>query len=280
MPDEDGKDDEVITDDEQEDVEVDMTPSDDDDEKKGGKAKDDTATLRTEFDTYKKEKDAELVELRGKHSDLKSALHQARQANKAGKKKDEEEPPLTDDQLLKILRDNEGDPQTILNVVKYQAKRAATKASKDELTDSALRKKVTESNTLLGKLYPGLSDDSSKIRASVDRAKADYGLDDHPLGDLFATGVEVLNNLTELLSAAEERGRESATKTKGTADSQRKAAIKAGQGGAFKATPGKKGTLSESQEEVAGQMNLTPSQRKIMAQISGKKTQTVSVKEA
>jgi len=266
------------TDSDEIDVVVDLTPSDDGaDDKSSAKDAADTVS-KSEFDSFKAkaENDAkELERLRKDKSDLKSALHQARQTKKASKK--DEEPPLTDAQLMTILRDNDGDPQTILNVVKYQAKRAASEASKEELSERDLTKKVSEANQLLSQMYPKLADEGSNIRVSVDEAKADLGITDHPLGDYFATGVQLLHNLPGLIEAAEKRGEESASK--GTAEQRRKAAIRTGKGGAFRQSTGKRGTLSETADEAATQMGLSPAQRKIMAQISGRKTQTVSVKE-
>lgn len=212
-----------------------------------------------------------LTRLEGDKKNLNKALHEARQ-----KKAAKEDAPLTEDQLLKILQDNEGDPQTMLNIVKYQAEQAAKKVSGDVLSDAETKKKGKEANSVLKKMYPSLDDDSSEMRTAVDETKSYYGLDGHPLGDYFATGVQVLNALPSLIEAAERRGKDAALKD--NADVKRKESIKDNltpKGG--KKTPPGAG-LTMSQKEAADQLNLTPGQLKTYKQIVGK-TATVQVKE-
>ncbi|MEA2066543.1 MAG: hypothetical protein U9O65_05535 [Thermotogota bacterium] len=213
---------------------------------------------------------ANFKKLEGDKRNLNKALHEARQ-KKAGK----EDAPLTDKQLLKILEDNDDDPQTILNVVKYQAEQAAKKASGEVVSDAETRKKSKEADTLLKSMYPSLDDDSSDMRKAVNETKLYYGLGDNPLGDFFATGIQVLNALPDLITSAEKRGEETALK--GKADDKRKKSIKDNlslKGGKEVLSTG----LTESQTETASQLNLSDAQMKTFKKIVGK-TATVTVKE-
>lgn len=213
---------------------------------------------------------ANFKKLEGDKRNLNKALHEARQ-KKAGK----EDAPLTDKQLLKILEDNDDDPQTILNVVKYQAEQAAKKASGEVVSDAETRKKSKEADTLLKSMYPSLDDDSSDMRKAVNETKLYYGLGDNPLGDFFATGIQVLNALPDLITSAEKRGEETALK--GKADDKRKKSIKDNlslKGGKEVLSTG----LTESQTETASQLNLSDAQMKTFKKIVGK-TATVMVKE-
>ena len=212
-----------------------------------------------------------LKSLEGDKRNLNKALHEARQ-----KKAVKEEAPLTDEQLLKILEDNEGDKQTILNVVKYQAEKAAKKVSGEVVTDADMKKKGKEANGILKNMYPSLDDDSSEMRKVVDETKSYYGLGEHPLGDFFATGIQVLNALPDLITFAENRGKESALK--GKADDKRKSNIKDNlshkKGGKKTSSAG----LTESQTETAKQLGLSDAQLKTFKKIVGTSA-SVSVKE-
>ena len=166
--------------------------------------------------------------------------------------------------------------QTMLNVVKYQAEQAAKKGSTEAISASNMKKKVSESDEVLTRMYPQLAEEGSEIRASVDKTKEEYGIDSHPLGDYFATGIQVLKALPGLLADAEKRGNDSAKS--GKVDDKRKDSIKKN---LSKKNKGKKddGSFSATQSETADQMNLSPSTRKIMQQLVGKNARTVSVKE-
>jgi hypothetical protein len=205
---------------------------------------------------------------------LNKALHEARKAKKSTKEDDDE--PLTDEQLLKIIKENEGDAETILRVVKHCAERAAKETSGQVVTDSDIQKKSKEAGGILNKLYPSLSDDSSEMRKAVDETKSYYGIDSHPLGDYFATGIQVLQALPDLILAAEKRGKDGALKEK--ADGKRKETIKDGFSHKKKGSSSSSAGLSTSQSEAAGQLNLSPSQLKTYQKIVGK-TASIQVKE-
>lgn len=240
---------------------------DDPDKKKKPEKKDEKETVSKEdFETLQNS----VKKLEGDKRNLNKALHEARQ-----KKVEKEDAPLTDEQLLKILADNEDDPQAILNVVKYQAEKAAKKASGEVVSDVEMKKKGKEAGDILRNMYPSLDDDSSDMRKAVNETKSYYGLDDHPLGDFFATGVQILNVLPDLISSAEKRGKESTLK--GEADDKRKKSIKdnlSHKGGKKVLSTG----LTESQTETATQLNLSDAQMKTFKKIVGK-TATVTVKE-
>jgi len=256
---------------EQEEVDLgEESEKEEDEPSKKKKTSDKDDAEKTELESLKEQ----LSELRNDKIDLNKALHQARQKAKATKK--EVEAPLTDAQLLKILDEADNDPQTVLNVVRYQAEQAARKISGEAISGAELKRKQRESDKVLYEMYPSLSDESSDIRKAVDETKSYYGLDGNPLGDFFATGVQVLSALPGLLSAAEKRGEEKALK--GKADDRRKKSIK---DNLSHAKGGKKSFvtgLSESQAETAKQLGLSEPQMKTFKKIVGKAT-SVSVGE-
>lgn len=215
-----------------------------------------------------------LKDLETDKKDLNKALHQARQKTKAIKK--EGESPLSDAQLLKILEDNEDDPQTILNVVRYAAEQAAKKETGEAIISADLKAKQKEAEKTLYEMYPSLSDESSDIRKAVDETKSYYGLDGNALGDFFATGVQVLNALPGLLESAEKRGRELGLKSK--TDVKRKEGIKDNLSLSKRKEKSFAGGLSTTQFETAKQLGLDEAQMKTYQKLVGK-TGTVMVKE-
>lgn len=224
-------------------------------------------TLKEELSSLK----TTVGSLKTDKRNLNKALHESRQKSKAVK-----DEPLTEDQLLQILKDADGDAQTIMNVVKYQAEQAANKSTGKAVVDADTKKKADEAQTTLDVMYPSLADDSSEMRQAVNKTKSYYGLNDHPLGDFFATGVQILDALPSLISAAEKRGKETALK--GAADGKRKESIKGNLSHGKKGKKSSTAGLSESQSETATQLNLTASQLKTFKKIVGSSA-SVSVKE-
>ena len=257
-----------------EDLVIDNSDDDEDDSEDDDKKTADTVS-KADFDALKTDLDStksEMQKLRTDKTSLNKALHEARQ-KKAPK---EEDAPLSDEQLLKILSDNDGDPQTILNIVKYQATQAARQISGEVVSDADIKKKSEDAAGMLDEMYPSLSDQTSEMRQAIDATKKHYGLDGNPLGDLYATGVKVLEGLPDLIAAAEERGKKEGLADR--ADNNRKDKIKSN----LSVKKGSKGSskgLSSSQEEAAGQMGLSPAQLKTYQKLVAGKATTVQVKE-
>lgn len=212
----------------------------------------------------------QLKDKDGHITNLNKALHQERSLKKADKEQVKD--PLTKNQLVKILEENQDDPATLYNIVEYIAGQAAQGAKKDALNEGEIASKVKEVDGLLSQEFPDLSVPDSQMRGNVDDTKRHFGIESHPFGDLFGTAVNVLYNLKEIVEKAENKGKESALKEK--ADGKRKQNAKdtnlTSKGkGAPKLV---KGELSSKHEVVAKQMNMTKSQRGIYANLVNKKS--------
>lgn len=257
-----------------EDIVIDASVSDESEKKDPEKEPEVETVSLKDFEDVKdsvKTLEKELKRSQGDKTNLNKALHEARQ-----KKVVTEDAPLSDDHLLKILDDNVGDSQTILNIVKYQAEQAAKKVSGEVVNDADMKKKAKEAGDILTSMYPDLSEDGSEMRTAVDETKGYYGLDDHPMGDFFATGIQVLNALPGLIASAEKRGEETALK--GKADGKRKQEISDNLSHTRRDKQSSGTGLTESQNETAEQLGLSSAQMKTYKQIVGKSA-TVQVKE-
>lgn len=212
-------------------------------------------------------------------TNLQKALHEHRQKAKSLKAaKDDKDDPLTEAQLIKIYEENKDDPKTLLRIVAHQAEQAAMKASSKVVLDSDIKKKVKEADGILSNMYPKLNEEGSDIRLATDETKSFYNIDEHPFGDFFAMGIQVLNALPNLLEAAEKRGESTALNTK--ADGTRKKDIKANQTQHGKKPVVKGGDLSNTEAETAKQMNLSPGAFKTYQKLVGnKQSKHVQVKE-
>jgi len=213
---------------------------------------------------------SEIEQLKNDKSNLNKALHKTRQKSKEVK----EEEVLSKDQLKSILSENEGDPEAMLRVLEYSAEQIAKKVSSDTVSSAELKKLERESNDMLIGMYPSLAEESSDMRRAIDETKAHYGIENNPLGDLYATGIRVLNSLPSLIDAAEARGKEAGKK--GIAESNRKKSIKDSDLDLGKNVKTAKG-LSDTEAAAESQLNLTEGQKKIYKQLVGKKASSVSV---
>jgi len=230
----------------------------------------DIKTLQTQLDVLKTDK-----------TNLQKALHEQRQKLKGLKQtptKDDEDVPLTEAQLVQIYEENKDDPKTLLRIVKHQAEQAARKASGKAVLDSDIKSKVKEADNLLLTMYPRLTEEGSEIRIATDEIKSFYNIGDNPFGDFFAMGVQVLNALPNIISAAEKRGEDKALSIK--ADDSRKKDIKSNQTTHSKSTPSSTAGLSKTEQETAKQLNLSPGAYKTYQKLVGnKQSKNVQVKE-
>lgn len=207
-----------------------------------------------------------ISQLESDKNNLKKALHEERQSKKKSPAGDSggEDAVLSDSQLLKIMEEYKDDNATILNVIKYQAERSAKQAGKKAVEDVEIINRKKEADQFLVTMYPDLEKDDSDIRIAVNQTKDRFGVQDHPLGDLFATGVQVLLHLDQIKKASFEEGKK---ETLGeSAEKGRKQNI-AGSGVIVKGKgspgPGEKpgGGMTEGHLETAKKLGFKPGTR-------------------
>lgn len=186
---------------------------------------------------------------------LNKALHEERKAKKEKGGGDTEDVKLSDAELTKLLEEYKDDPATMKNIMRYIAKEAAQGAKKeviDEATNAAKRKEV---DTFLRNDLPELYREGGQLREVADDIKKHYGLDDHPMGDLFAIGAHMVMNRKALLRAAFDAGMKAAQNDRG--ESARKEVIKGNEllkGG--KKIPGHE-EMSSSHRDVAKRLGIS-----------------------
>ena len=240
------------------------------DEAKAKKSEEEVKKLRSEVGTFKeKEKEWKRREYQARKEKKEESL----EADKDGK-------PLTDAQLTKLLEDasKEDDTQIQLNVLKYLARRISKGEVKEAVGAAEMSRKADSFTKVLEERFPSLADPTSDMRVDIDRTKEELGIVDHPYGDMFAVGFNLVKDMDALLESSYEAGKEDALKD--TADVKRKKDIKekalpSSRKPAYKKTHG----LTASQLETAKQMELSEDQLPAYAKLVGKKPRTVSVEE-
>jgi len=152
----------------------------------------------------------ELSKLKKDKSDLKIALHEARQERKKNKEKDAEE-FLSDADILKIMEEHTDDKGVMLNAIKHVMAREAKK-SKTEVVDEvqAKQKATMFNNALRSKFGEQFDDESSDIRQSINKAKEFLNVTDHPFSDAIGAAAVVFDQLPHLLKMQYEKGKQDA----------------------------------------------------------------------
>lgn len=218
----------------------------------------------------------ELDELRRKYQslenhkkDLDRSIHSLRKENKELKGGSKKEERLTDDQIAGLIENHKDDPATLLNIIKYVSQQSAEEKKAETLNEQAISTKRKELDERLQTDFPSLSDQSSQDYLSVEKAKNDLFIKDHPLGDFLGTAAILYFNLPNLLKDAKEEGKNEAVGIK--TEEKRKEKIKDGQPLKAGDDAGKDGVIPSNFQQTAKQMNMTKSQRKIYARLIANK---------
>jgi len=139
-------------------------------------------------------------------NNLNKALHEERQAKKKAAEKSGE-PAFTKAQLKELWTEHRDDPDVLFNILSYMADETARSAQAKAVDQVELVNKKKEVDDYLAQNFPDLANDSSPLRAGVDKAKQELMLTDHPFGDILALGLNNLLNLPQTVKAAYEMGK-------------------------------------------------------------------------
>lgn len=234
----------------------------------GGKGDDDSGKKKAEDDPVARQitdLNARINRLENDKSDLKKALHQARQ----DKKQDKGE-PLDDNQILAILNEHKDDPTVLLNTIKYVAKQHAAGAKKDAVDDVEISNQRRDLDNYCANMYgENWTNEDSTIRKNVVKARENFKLGDHPFGDFLGLAAGFFMNFPTIQKNIIEKAKADALK--GKAEDAREGQIKDGSLPSGKKTGGGGGDkgkfgLTAAQIATAGKLGLkSDSQLKIYA---------------
>jgi uncharacterized coiled-coil protein SlyX len=194
------------------DKKTDGDEKDDKTEKKDGKT----------ADTRLAELESTVAKLKEDKQNLNKALHEERQSKKKGA--DTEEVKLDDAALTKLLEEYKDDPQTLKNIMRYIAREEARGAKKEAMDETQLMSRKKDVDSFLKGDLPDVFNEDSELHGVIVKIKDQFGLKDHPFGDLFAVGVHMAVNRKVLLRNAFDAGVKA--KTGQTVEATRKETIK------------------------------------------------------
>jgi hypothetical protein len=211
---------------------------------------------------------AEIERLKADKNDLKKALHEERQEKKGKRGSDAEDgkATLSDEQLKSLLEEHRDDPNVLFNIIKFKAEQIARGIKAEALNESEMMQKKAQVDQFMRSRYQDFDDEDSDIRRGLLPIKKAFGLSDHPFGDYFAAGVQVLDSLPQIVKHWYEEGKKAALTDQ--ANDKMKDSIKDGQllPSKKKADDADRGSqgLTASQMETAKRLGFnTPQQLRL-----------------
>lgn len=216
-------------------------------------------------------------------TNLNKAIHGLRQENKKLKTSpadtDESgEAPLTKAQLTGLIEEHKDDPNTMLNIIEYVSKQAASKTKKDAVNEIEISQTKRQADEFMTQNFPDVQKEGTELKGIVDETRSKLFLDDHPLSDQLTLGALIMYDLENIKKASFEQGKEESLK--GKAEDKRKKDVND-----KKLTPsGKKGgdkkgesSLTSDQEDVAKRLGLSKRGRAMYAKLKASKTLSAEV---
>jgi hypothetical protein len=221
----------------------------------------------------------QIQELERKNKGLLKDLHKERQAKKASATK-EPEVPLNREQLIQIIKESDGDPETLIKVLEYQASQTAKAVKAEALDEVSVNNNKANLENMVYSRYPQLLEPDSEMRTTIDNVAEKLGLSNNPYKDYLATGAKLLEDLPSVIKQAYEKGKADAN-IEG-AEAKRKESISKSKltPTGERASKADGGSLTATEKETAVLMDLSPSQKKIYEQLKSKdKKRSVSVED-
>ena len=212
------------------------------------------------------ERDKELEALRQSNEKLQKDNNRLGYAlrHQSKEKEKEKDPGFTDQQLVGLMREHKDDPDVLFQVVKQMVKQEGTEVKKAAV-DSAETARVKQNlDGFLDEKFPDWRNTESEVRGHIDSTMEGFQLKDHPFGEFLSMAAHIATNVDKIIEDHVKEAKSEALKEK--AESSRKKNIKKNSLSKSKKTE-KKAALPDDYKEVADQMGLTESQRKIYAKM-------------
>jgi len=257
----------------QETDESEMADSDSDDAEQeadqGAEDDDPVKSLRAEMDEFKKTAEKEKGSMERKLTDLekenKRLGYALRKAEK-GSKKDEDKTEFTDAQLHQMMKDHHDDPDVLFQIVKQMARQSGDSAAKTAETKAEIKTKRKELESITEKTFPGALKEGSPVFDGVQQTMRNYGLEDHPYGDVLGLSLMTLNNLPTMVKNIEEQTKKQVLGK--ASDKKRKDKIK-GNTLADKGSKIAPVKLSPEANETADRLKMNKRQRELYKKFLG-----------
>jgi hypothetical protein len=267
----------TVVDEDEDTKKPDESDKDDSESKKADQEPDEDPVKSLRADMEKKIEDFKASAEREKEDlqkEIKRLGYALRKAEKGTK--DDDKTEFTDAQLHQMMRENKDDPDVLFQIVKQMTKQAGDSTLKSAEAKAEIKNRRKELEGITEKVFPGALKDDSPVYDGVQQTMTNFGLDDHPYGDVMALGIMTLNNLPSMIENARKDAQKQGLGK--AADQKRKAKIKDNS----LADKGSKKTstkLSPEANETASRLSMNKRQKELYAKFlkAGKKSSTVQV---
>lgn len=179
------------------------------------------------------------------------------------KKKADEPPPLTDDELLAIYKEHQDDPEVALKVFRYMRDQGMKSAVDAQKAIAKTEEKGKQADSYFATIFDGYHDDEFVDKLNEDFPLDEWGLEGHPHAKRFQTALAMSGSfkkmLDEQVKAAVEKYKAQTLKT----ETRRTEAIQSRQPAT--SSKGPVTVLQDRAAQVAKELGLSPSARKIYA---------------
>jgi len=108
--------------------------------------------------------------------------------------------PLTDEQILAIMREHEGDPEVMLNVMKYVQKQGAKSAEEAAEKSAMVGTIQKESDKYLSEVFNGYGSEELQEQFDQTIPLHEWGLDNHPLAKQIQAGLALASTFKAVVN--------------------------------------------------------------------------------
>lgn len=230
---------------------------------------DDSRIKRREGESRKQYQQRSILETRKEIEALKKQIRDL-QSNKGQPQEDKPKEPdtvLTDQQLLAIMQEHEGEPEVLLNIMKYIQQQGAKDAAKTAEATQKVASMSKQADAYLSTVFNGYGTEEFTGELDQHFPLEDWGLKNNPLGRQIQAGLALASAFKAVLAKELEKTGKSAQKTQ--VEEKRKEAI-VQRGGLPKSQPSKtSGNLEGRSAQVAKELGLNPAARELYAKFLG-----------
>jgi hypothetical protein len=181
--------------------------------------------------------------------------------------KKEPEVQLTDQQLLAIMQEHEGEPEVMLNIMKYIQQQGAKEASKTAEVTQKVSKMTEQADAYLSGVFDGYNSEEFRDELDTHFPLEDWGLKGNPLARQIQAGLALASAFKQVVHHEVEKVSKGANK--GKIEEKRQEAISL-RGGLPKTDKTKTVDVLEGRAgKVVKDLNLNPRQQKLYATFLG-----------
>jgi hypothetical protein len=219
-------------------------------------------------DLEEAEETSTIRHMRKTIGELQKKLKNIEQKQEAPEEKPEVQ--LTDEQLLGIMQEHEGDPQVLINVMKYLQQQGAKDAEKTAEATGKIKALQGQADQYLTTVFNGYKSEEFNTELDTHFPLEDWGLKHNPLGRQIQAGLALASAFKVVLDNELKKNSKNQTAGKERIEEKRQEAISK-RGGLPKPEQmaGTHPAFGGKASQVIKDLGLSPAQQKLYATFLG-----------